>query len=251
MHLFGGGKRTPFSLRTFCLITEQLTGKGERSMYYWISELVALSGIITALIIGKKAWMTRKGAWFPKFVAAGLGCMALGCLHDTIYLFITGSYADDISIGHLGVIGCFLFLISASYGQLDGIFDDRSKGNRKYRLLALLAPLLMTLIFIPALQTDQLSPAIKVAHFIGRIPMIVASYFNFKHAILPDDGFAFVKAVRPYNITATIFAFAEVVYLTMYILEKPQMVVIFAVILAVSACCMMFFAKKGAEKWTI
>ena len=220
-------------------------------MYYWISELVALSGIITALIIGKKAWMTHKGAWFPKFVAAGLGCMALGCLHDTVYLLVTGHYADDICIGHLGVIGCFLFLISASYGQLDGIFDDRSRGNRKYRLLALVAPLAMTLIFIPSLHTDQLSPVMKVVHFIGWIPMIIASYFNFKHAILPDGGFAFVKAVRPYNIAATVFAFSEILYLTMYNLEKPQMVVICAGLEAISACCMMFFAKRGAEQWTI
>ena len=220
-------------------------------MYYWISELVTLGGIIMALIIGKNAWAAPKGAWFPKFIAAGLGCMALGCLHDTVYLFVTGFYADDIYIGHLGVIGCFLFLISASYGQLDGIFDDRSNENRKYRLLALLAPLAMILVFIPSLRTDRLSLAMKVVHFIGWIPMIVASYFNFKHAILPDGGFAFVKAVRPYNIAATLFGFAEVVYLTMYMLKKPQMVMICAVMLAVSACCMMFFAKKGAEKWTI
>ena len=220
-------------------------------MYYWISELVTLGGIIAALIIGKNAWIIPKRAWFPKFVAAGLGCMALGCLHDTVYLLVTGSYADDIYIGHLGVIGCFLFLISASYGQLDGIFDDRSSANRKYRLLALLAPFAMILVYIPSLLTDRLSPVMKVVHFISWIPMIVASYYNFKHAILPDGGFAFVKAVRPYNITATLFAFAEVLYLTMYTLEKPQLVVLCAAILAASACCMMFFAKRGAEKWTI
>ena len=220
-------------------------------MYYWISELVILSGMIIALMIGKNAWITSKRAWFTKFIAAGLGCMTLGCLHDTVYLFVTGSYAKNIYIGYLGVIGCFLFLISASYGQLDGIFDDRSNENRKYPLLALLAPLAMMLVFIPSLRTDRLSPAIKVVHFIGWIPMIVASYFNFKHAILPDGGFAFVKAVRPYNIAATLFGFAEVVYLTIYMLEKPQMVVICAVILAVSACGMMYFAKRGAEKWTI
>ena len=220
-------------------------------MYYWISELVALSGMITALVIGKKAWMTHKGAWFPKFVAAGLGCMALGCLHDTVYLLATGSYADDIYIGHLGVVGCFLFLISASYGQLDGIFDDKNKESRKYRVLALLAPMAMILLYIPSLVADNISPMIKVTDFIGWTPMIIASYYNFKHAILPDGGFAFVKAVRPYNITAVVFGFAEILYLTMYTLEKPFLVVICSAVLAVSACCMMFFAKRGAEKWTI
>lgn len=220
-------------------------------MYYWISELVTLSGMIIALIIGKNAWATSKRALFPKLVAAGLGCMALGCLHDTVYLFVTGSYAKDIYIGYLGVIGCFLFLISASYGQLDGIFDDRSKENMKYRLLALLAPVVMILIYIPSLRTDSLSQAMKIVNFIGWLPMIIASYFNFKHAILPDGGFVFVNAVRPYNVAAVIFGYAEVVYLTMYLLEKPQMVVICAVILAVSACGMMYFAKRGAEKWTI
>ena len=55
--------------------------KGAQQMYYWISELVTLGGMIIALIIGKNAWATSKRAWFPKLVAAGLGCMALGCLH--------------------------------------------------------------------------------------------------------------------------------------------------------------------------
>ena len=220
-------------------------------MYYWISELVILSGVIIALMIGKNAWITSKRAWFPKFIAAGLGCMTLGCLHDTVYLFVTGSYAKNIYIGYLGVIGCFLFLISASYGQLDGIFDDRSKSNMKYRLLAMLAPIAMILIYIPILRMDNLSKIMKILNFIGWIPMIIASYFNFKHAILPDGGFVFVNAVRPYNVAAVIFGYAQVVYLAMSLLEKPQMAVICAVILAISACGMMYFAKRGAEKWTI
>lgn len=220
-------------------------------MYYWISELVTLGGMIIALIIGRKAYTRPKGAWFPKYVAAGMGCMALGCLHDTIYLFVTGAYADDICMGYLGVIGCFLFLISASYGQLDGIFDDGNKENRKYRLLALVAPAAMLLLFIPSLYTERLSSAMKIVYFLGRIPMIFASYYNFKHAILPDGGYAFVNAVRPYNIAATVFAFAEVLHLNMYLLENPLMVVICAVLWAASACCMMYFAKRGAEQWTI
>ena len=220
-------------------------------MYYWISEIVTLGGMIIALIIGRKAWATSKRALFPKLIADGLGCMALGCLHDTVYLLVTGTYAHDINIGHLGVIGCFLFLISASYGQLDRIFDDRSKENKKYRLLAFLAPVAMLIVFIPSLLTDSLSPMLKVSEFLGWLPMIFASYFNFKHAIFPDGGFVFVKAVRPYNIAAVIFGFTEVVYMTMYTLEKPVLVVVCAAVLAVSACAMMYFAKRGAEKWTI
>ena len=177
--------------------------------------------------------------------------MALGCFHDTVYLFVTGSYAHDVYIGYLGVIGCFLFLISASYGQLDGIFDDRSKENRKYRILALAAPIAMMLLYFLSLSVVSRSPVMKVVNFAAWLPMIIASYFNFKHAILPDGGFAFVNAVRPYNVAATIFGYAEITYLTMYQLEKPKMVVVCAVILAVSACSMMYFAKRGAEKWTI
>ena len=32
-------------------------------MYYWISELVILSGMIIALMIGKNAWITSKRAY--------------------------------------------------------------------------------------------------------------------------------------------------------------------------------------------
>ena len=144
-----------------------------------------------------------------------------------------------------------MFLTSASYGQLDGIFDDRSKSNMKYRLLAVLAPAGIILFRFLSLRTENLSVAMKIVNFIGWLPIIIASYFNCKHAILPDGGFAFVNAVRPYNIAAVIFGYAEVVYLTTYTLEKPQLVVICSLVLAVSACCLMYFAKKGAEKWTI
>lgn len=47
------------------MIIEYQTGKGEQQMYYWISELVTLGGMIIALIIGKNAWATSKRAWFP------------------------------------------------------------------------------------------------------------------------------------------------------------------------------------------
>lgn len=220
-------------------------------MYYWISEIVTLAGVIIALIIGKRAWATPKKALFPKLVAAGLGCMALGCLHDTIYLLVTGNYADNIYIGYLGVVGCFLFLISASFGQLDGIFDDRSVANLKYRIMAFISPIAIILLFIPSLRSDRYIIAVKIIDFIGWIPIIIASYFNTKHAIIPDGGFAFVRAVRPYNIVAVIFEFAEVLYLSMYTLENQQGVVICSAIIAVSACFLMHFARKGAEKWTI
>lgn len=220
-------------------------------MYYWISEAVIILGLLIALAMGRDAWANRKKALFPKLVAAGLGCMTLGCVHDMVYLLVTGTYANDVYVGHLGVMGCFLFLISASYGQLDGIFDDKSKENRKFRILALLAPLVLTLLFIPTYLSHRMTAGMKLVDYLGWLPIIVASYYNCKHAILPDRGFAFVKAVRPYNIAAVILEISEVLYLTMYTVENQTGIVVCSVFVAVSAVGVMYFAKKGAREWTI
>ena len=105
----------------------------------------------------------------------------------------------------------------------------------------MLAPIAMILIYIPILRMDNLSKIMKNLNFIGWIPMIIASYFNFKHEILPDGGFVFVNAVRPYNVATVIFGYAQVVYLAMSLLEKPQMAVICAVIYTVFL--LRYFAK--------
>lgn len=220
-------------------------------MHYWVGELAPLLGAIIGLIIGGKEWASGKKALFPKLVAAGLGCMALGAIHDTSYFLITGNYSNGVYVGFLGTFGCFLFILSASYGQLDRLLDDRHSGDKKYRMLALAAPAILLLMFVPTLTSESITAPIKLLYFLGWLLITVASYYNCKHAILPDCGFVFVKAIRPYNIAALALEFSEALYLTMYRIECPWGVTISSVMVGAGLTALMYFAKKGAIRWTI
>lgn len=220
-------------------------------MFNLIGEGMPLVCAVIALIMGRKAWAVKTKALFPKLIAAGLGCTALGYLHNLVYYLVMGTAAAGLYISFLGIIGCYIFLLCASYGQLDGILDDGSREFRKARMLALLAPLGMHLLFIPILVSDQLSIGLKIVNYVGWLPIIFASYFNLKHALLPDCGFAFVNAVRPYNVVAVVMEALQVVYLTTRICHLSWGVAVSSALLGAAMIALMYFAKKGAEKWTI
>lgn len=220
-------------------------------MHFWFAEALPFICVLIALFVGRSVLFGKTKALFPKLVAAALGCIALGCVNDIAYYFIADSNKNGVYIGYLGIIGCFLFLLSASYGQLDRLFDDGSKIYKKSRIIAFTAPLLLVTAFIPIIFTDKLQTEIKVIEFIGWVPIILSSYFNLKHAILPDCGFGFIKAVRKYNVTAVVFEFSQVLYLVMRSLDIQAGIIVGSVILSLSLIALMHFAKKGATEWTI
>lgn len=204
-----------------------------------------------ALIVCKNAWYNEKKALFPKLVAVGIGCLALGSLHDVVYQFIHDSPMFEIYLSFLGTIGCFLFLLSANYGQLDRLFDDGSSSFLKYRIAALIVPAVMLALYMPIAFIDDISLGMKVFAFVGWIPMTAASYYNTKHAILPDCGFMFVKVVRPYNAAAIALEFSQAFYIVMNIYKLSTGIWISSIAVSLSVMAVLYYAKKGAEKWTI
>lgn len=218
---------------------------------YLIGEALPLLSVIAALIIGKSAWNAQKKALFPKLVAAGLGCMALGYLHDMVYYLIMGELARGIYVSFLGIMGCFLFLLSANYGQLDRLFDDGDKSFCKYRWLSLIAPAVIIISYLPVALSDSISFYMKCVGFLGWLVIAAASYYNLKHAIISDGGFSFVKAVRPYNFTAVILEVSQVCYLSARIFDIKWAIVVTSVFLSASLILLMYYAEKGATKWTL
>lgn len=220
-------------------------------MYDWISSGLPLLCSVVALILYREMWFNNKKALFPKLISLGVGCIALGALNDVTYLLVRNTQTNGIYIGFLGIIGCFLFLLSANYGQLDRLFDDSSKIFKKYRFIAILAPVIISGIFIPIFFASNLPISMRIFAFIGWLPLICASYYNLKHAILPDCGFVFVKAVRPYNITAIVLEISYTVYIVMRTYQLTVGVIITSVVISASLVALLYFAKKGVSKWTI
>ena len=81
-----------------------------------------------------------------------------------------------------------------------------------------------------------------------------SSYYNFKHVIISDLGYGFVKAIRPYNICALILTFAELILHILWANADDFGFVIIAIVSALfSVMCAvtMVALKRGVEAWKI
>jgi hypothetical protein len=158
---------------------------------------------------------------------------------------------EGFTPAYLGRIGFFLFLIAASYGQMDRLVDDGSKKIRPTRYIALIAPLCAVLLYLPNGLMEDLPVATKISVLLVWLPAVFSVYYNLKHSIIPDLDFGFVKAIKPYNILATCLGFAELLCLTAWDYLYNAQLVITSVVFAILCVAMLFAAKKGAERWTI
>ena len=87
------------------------------------------------------------------------------------------------------------------------------------------------------------------------ISAIFSSYFNFKHAIISDLGYGFVKAIRPYNICALILTFTELVLQVLWVhydINYGFVIIAFvSAIFSVMCAVTMVALKRGVEAWKV
>ena len=217
----------------------------------WIADLVPLSATMFSFVYGLNKFFKKGKPLFLQSITMAMGCHALGSIYHLCQTLTTEEVLEGFTPAYLGRIGFFLFLITASYGQMDRIVDDGSREVRPSRYIALIAPLCATLLYLPNCTMEDLPLATKIAVLLVWLPGIFSVYFNLKHAIIPDCGFGFIKAIKPYNILAMCLGFAELICLTAwdYLYNLP--LVLASVLFAILCVAMMVAAKKGAEKWTI
>ena len=217
----------------------------------WIAELVPLCATMFSFIYGIRKFFRKGKPLFLQSVTMAMGCHALGSIYHVCQTLTTDTVLEGFTPAYLGRIGFFLFLITASYGQMDRIVDDGSKKIRPSRIIAFAAPICAILLYLPNGFMVDLPTATKIAVMLVWIPGTVSVYYNLKHAIIPDFDFGFVKAIKPYNVLATCLGFAELLYLTAWNYLYNTTLVISSLVFAGFCIAMMLAAKKGAEKWTI
>ena len=180
-----------------------------------------------------------------------MGSHALSSIYHVCQTLTTETVLEGFTPAYLGRIGFFLFLIAASYGQMDRIVDDGTKQIRPTRYIALIAPVCAILLYLPNGLMEDLPLPTKIAVALVWLPAIFSVYYNLKHAIIPDLDFGFIKAIKPYNVLALCLGFAELLCLTAWDYLYNTQLVIASVIFAVLCVALIFAAKKGAEKWTL
>ena len=210
--------------------------------------VVVMSAI--AVLYGLYMLISKKLPLYFQLTICVVACLMLGYIFDICDYFVNGVYAEGYMIGYLGSFGSFLFLLTASIGYMDGIMDDGSPKMRKCRYIALIAPLITIVLWIPNMFAN-VPLSTKVVYSILWISAVFSSYFNMKHAIIPDMGFGFVKAIRPFNIAALSFTFLQLIHLTLWNFCGWIPLLISGILFGSSCIVMIVMADRGVKKWVI
>ena len=217
----------------------------------WMAELMPLFATMFSFVFGLNQFFKRRKPLYFQSITMAMGCHCLGTIYHLCLMLTNETVFQSFTPSHLGRIGFFLFLIAASYGQMDRIIDDGTPAVRPSRYLALIAPACAALLYIPCACIGDFPSSTKVADLLVWLPALVSVYFNFKHAIIPDCDFGFVKAIKPYNLLAVGLGFAELLWLTAWNYLHNLSLVITSVIFSALCIATLIAAKKGAETWTI
>ena len=216
----------------------------------WIAELVPLIATLFSFIYGLVNFFKKGMPLFLQSLTMAMACYFLSVSYHLCQTFTSEIIMEGFTPAYLGRIGFFMFFITASYGQLDRIVDDRSPKMRRARLIALIAPICAALLYIPNYMAD--SPmSTKISYALIWLPATISVYFNLKHAIIPDFDFGFIKAIKPYNVFVLCLSFSELLCLTAWDYFDSVWVAIMSSIFGILCICTMISAKKGVKKWTI
>ena len=220
---------------------------------FFVADIVPFLASLGTFIYGVKHFFKKGKAYYLQIVTMAFGCYAMGSLYYLCQSITAEEVPEGFTAAYLGRIGFFLFLFTANFGQMDGLLDDRTPTFKKFRYLALLAPIAVALLYVPCILTDMLMST-KISLVFMLLAAMCSSYYNFKHAIISDLGYGFVKAIRPYNICALILTFAELILHILWANADDFGFVIIAIVSAlfsVMSAVTMVALKRGVEAWKI
>ena len=217
----------------------------------WIAELFPLLAALFSFVYGLKFFFKKGKPLFLQSLTMAMASYALGSLYHICLTLTSDSLVEGFTPAYLGRIGFFLFLITASYGQLDRIVDDGSRKMRPARIIALIAPVCAVLLFVPNLVIEDVPAATKIAYLLVWIPATISVYFNLKHVIIPDYDFGFIKAIKAYNVSALCLSFSELLSLTAWDYYYSIPMAVISVLFGILCIITVVTARKGVKKWTI
>ena len=221
---------------------------------FWVADIVPLLASIGTFIYGVKNFFKKGKAYYLQIVTMAFGCYAMGSFYHLCQSITTEEVVDGFTAAYLGRIGFFLFLFTANFGQMDGLLDDKTPILKKFRYIALIAPIVAGLLYLPCALTDM-PVSTKISLLLVWIAAIFSSYYNFKHAVISDLGYGFAKAIRPYNICALILTFTELILQVLwcnYDIDYGMIIIAFVSVLFSVMCAVTMVAlKRGVEAWKI
>lgn len=221
---------------------------------FWVAEIAPLLASLGTFVYGAKHFFKKGKAFYLQIVTMTMGCYAMGSFYHLCQSITTDEVVDGFTAAYLGRIGFFLFLFTANFGQIDGLLDDKTQAFKKFRYIALLAPVVAALLYLPCALTEM-PISTKISLSFVWIAAICSSYYNFKHAIISDLGYGFAKAIRPFNICALILTFTELILQVLWANYDIEygfvLIAVMSIIFSVMSAVTMIVLKRGVEAWKI
>ena len=213
----------------------------------FLSELFLLAGSVAGFTYGIIVFLSKKTPLYAKMIAGAVGCMMFGYLLAVIRR-IAGFEERAFRLDYLTYIGVFLFLLTANAGLMDGLVDDGNKRVKKYRVIALAAPVAVLLLSAPVILSEI--PAVsKICCGAVALFAAAASYFNLKHAVIPDVEFGVIHCVRAYNWIALLYAVLLTATLAARALGWEIAVLILSILTCVDMILILPMMKRGIDRW--
>ncbi len=218
-------------------------------MYLYLSLALTISAGI-GFGYGLFRFFRDESALYVRMIIFAVGCAMLGRLFETLQFLVNGQLYTGFHVGLLGTIGCFLFLFSANFGQMDSIVDDRSKSFRKTRIISLSAPLVVIAIWCLIAAANGVNET-TIPIGVETLFIALASYFHLKHLIIKDVSFGLIRSIRSYNLLSLVYALLCMLEMLVESFNLPAFWIITVVVLQ----CAVLLAfvpvlERGVKKWT-
>lgn len=215
-----------------------------------IINLVVCVCALAGFIMGVHAYFKPKQPLYSQMVTIALGCAALGRLYNAAVIICDGEIPRTFNTGVLATIGCFMFFFSANYGQMDSLCDMEDKKNRKFRWVALLAPmiLLVSAVFILFSHNTLIY---RVTCAVEILFIMLASYYNLKHLMIHDVEFGIIGSIRGYNLIALLL---ELLYTAEIAFDAFDLITVKSIVYVFMSICLLIIIpilKRGGKKWKV
>ena len=208
--------------------------------------LISGSGFIYGIVR-----LFKKGVplYFQLMVCAA-GCYALSDLHTLVGL-LCGDESYGLTVVSVAILGCFCFLVSANYGQLDRVVDDRGKKNTKAALIAGIFPagIAAFMIGYAVYISGSVTPLHIAIVLLIYLPSLPASYFSLKHLLIPVDELGLLRATRGCNILTLTICLLEIAYLPVYLFLSDTAKIVLCIITSAAAAALVFACERGFRIW--
>lgn len=215
-----------------------------------LEELIPLFVFAACFIFLIVKFYKKSGTLYLDIIVAAIGCLFLERLYKVIYIFSFDSLPSGFYLGYLGMFGCFLFLTSSNFGVIDHIMDDGSKGLGKYRIISLIAPVIVCGITFLSVSYAQ-DIMTKIFCVLLAIPIALASYFSLKQILFPDQEFLFLKLIKPCNFVALIMAILACFDIYTRMTGNDSYNQIIEYLMCVACLALTYFVERGHQKWEI